>query len=211
MEHKKQDPIIEIFETINLTKTGNKVIKTIDGKSYYIGKDKQISFPLHTPVKILYSAVDNGGKTFNWINWAGVADSSDKRTTKPITPPMPPITIENTVSLPSTPKIVSKYASEDIKAFKAKDDQIRQSVALNNSVLMATSSISALDKSQFAGLGLAEVAKRVKDLQGQFYKDYYKQLSGNDGSLSSASIAGYGIEVAEYVTGPEYNSGELID
>lgn len=197
------DSIIVIFETLNLTKTGNKVAQTVEGHKYYIGKDKQISFPLHTPVKILISTTVKEGKKFNWINWAGSVAAADVHTPKQISAPMPPRTIENTAIMPSKPAVTSKYTEEDRKAFEANKEQMRQSTALNNSVTMTD--IVFRNKTNEDKTTILERAKQVKEVQNMFYKDYYKLLGGGDKASQS------GIEVAEEVTSEEYNSGELMD
>lgn len=213
MGDKMSEPIIVVFESIELAQSGsgNKVCKTIDGKQFIIKKDKNLSFPLHTPVKVLAGEQKIGNRTQYWINWVGNVDSVDQHIPKPMTAPMPPKPQEKASNLPTQAKNTSKYTNDDIKAFRAKDDQIRQIAALNNSVGMVQACANSSNDGHFTGMSIAEVVKYWKNLQNSFYKEYYNQLSGNSGSSEKQSIPGSGIEVAEEVTSEEYNSGEEMD
>lgn len=199
------EPIIVSFESVSVTKNGHKCYTTVEGHKYYVNKDKAITPVLNGQSKILVSVQDIGGKKLHWINWAGSVKSEDVHVPKPISAPMPPKTQANTSNSVPTAKTQSKYTNEDKQAFKAKSDQIRQIAALNNAVGMVQACASSSNESHFTGLSIAEVVKYWKTLQNQFFKDYYKLLSGGDKTSPT------GIEIAEEVTSEEYNSGELME
>jgi hypothetical protein len=199
------EPIIVVFESVSVTKNGHKCYTTVEGQKYYVNKDKAITPVLNGQSKILVSVQDIGGKKLHWINWAGAVKGEDLHTPKPISAPIPPKTAVNTSNQVPTNKTQSKYSPEDRKAFEAKSDQIRQIAALNNSVGMVQACAESSNDGHFAGMSIAEVVKYWKNLQNQFYKEYYSQLSVGDKTSPS------GIEVAEEVTSEEYNSGEAMD
>jgi hypothetical protein len=199
------EPIIVVFESVSVTKNGHKCYTTVEGQKYYVNKDKAITPVLNGQSKILVSVQDIGGKKLHWINWAGAVKGEDIHVPKPISAPIPPKTQANTPNPVPTTKTQSKYSPEDKEAFKAKSDQIRQIAALNNSVGMVQACAESSNDGHFAGMSIAEVVKYWKNLQNQFYKEYYSQLSVGDKTSPS------GIEVAEEVTSEEYNSGEEMD
>lgn len=162
------DTIIETFESLNLTQSGNKVATTIDGRKYFINKKHfaKINFPMNEPVALLISVQDMNGRKINWINWAGRPKTSTE-SVKP-TPEAPKNEQKATI-------LVSKYSEEDKTAFEANKAQMRRSCALNNSVDMACALAQSL---KFNGLNDSEVKLYLDTERKRYYEEFLKLLEG---------------------------------